>query len=97
MPSGQLLSFPIPGNPASGNAFPGTVAVSPGGRYIAILNDGWGTPQSRFSQSTSVLDDRTRHIEDFPRGECAMQIPATSAKSLDRGCERCERACLFGR
>jgi DNA-binding beta-propeller fold protein YncE len=66
LPSGQLLSPNIPGNPEPGNSFPGTIAVSPDRHYIAILNDGWGTPQSGFAQSISILDVATKHLEDFP-------------------------------
>lgn len=66
LPSGQLLSPTVPGNPVPGNSFPGTLAVSPDGRYVAILHDGWGTPQSKFAQSISIFDVATKHLEDFP-------------------------------
>ena len=48
------------------NSFPGTVILSPDGRYLAILNDGWGTPQSGYGQSIGILDLETRQLRDFP-------------------------------
>ncbi len=66
LPSGQVLAPEIPGNSISGNSFPGTTAVTPDGRYVAILNDGWGTPQSGLAQSISVLDVATGNLQDFP-------------------------------
>ena len=66
LPSGQILAPEIPGSPTSVNSFPGTAAVSPDGRYVAILNDGWGTPQSGFAQSIGILNVSTGNLEDFP-------------------------------
>ena len=51
LPSGKVIYDPVPGKPMPTNSFPGTVILSPDGRYLAILNDGWGTPQS---SNTSV-------------------------------------------
>jgi DNA-binding beta-propeller fold protein YncE len=66
LPSGQFVSASVPGSPQPANSFPGTAVLSPDGRYVAILNDGWGTPSSGFAQSISILDVATRQLEDFP-------------------------------
>lgn len=66
LPSGQILAPEIPGSPEPGNSFPGTMAVSPDGRFVAILNDGWGEPSSGFAQSIAILNVATGKIADFP-------------------------------
>jgi len=42
------------------------VTLSPNGHYLAILNDGWGTPESAYSQSIGILDLDTNQLRDFP-------------------------------
>src|SRR5271157_209209 len=66
LPSSKFLLEPVPGRPVPTNSFPGTVTLSPDGRYLAILNDGWGTPQSSYSQSIGILDLDTNQLRDFP-------------------------------
>ena len=66
LPSGKVIYDPVPGQPVPTNSFPGTVTLSPDGRYLAILNDGWGTPPSGFSQSIGILDLDTHQLRDFP-------------------------------
>src|SRR5689334_14283550 len=66
LPSSKLLLEPVPGMPRPVNSFPATMALQPGGRYLAILNNGYGTEESRFQQSIAVLDFRTNELRDFP-------------------------------
>jgi YVTN family beta-propeller protein len=66
LPSGKVIYDPVPGKPMPTNSFPGTAILSPDGRYLAILNDGWGTPQSGYSQSIGILDLETHQLRDFP-------------------------------
>ncbi len=42
------------------------MALSPDGQYVAILNDGWGAPQSHLAQSISILETASGRITDFP-------------------------------
>ena len=42
------------------------MAVSPDGRYAAILNDGYGTQQNQAHQSIAILDLSTNQLTDFP-------------------------------
>lgn len=62
----KILTMPVPGRMASTNSFPATIAVSPDGRYAAILNDGYGTQDTLATQSISVLNLRTSRVADFP-------------------------------
>src|SRR5690349_82438 len=56
LPSSKLLLEPVPGNPQKTNSFPTAMALSPDGKYLALLNDGYGTCESNYSQSIAVLD-----------------------------------------
>ena len=66
LPTSKQLTVPVPGRVGRLNSFPATIALSPDGRYAAILNDGYGTQESGARQSISVLDLKTNQIADFP-------------------------------
>src|SRR6266478_6165153 len=54
LPSSKILMEPVPGMPRPVNSFPATLAVHPSRRYVAILNNGYGTEESRFQQSIGI-------------------------------------------
>ncbi|MGA2988177.1 MAG: beta-propeller fold lactonase family protein [Terriglobia bacterium] len=66
LPSSKLLLNPLPGKPQATNSFPTAVAVSPDGRYLALLNNGRGTAESGYQQSIAVLDLQTHRLSDYP-------------------------------
>jgi len=66
LPSSKLLLNPLPGEPEPTNSFPTTVALSPDGRYLALLNNGRGTAESGYRQSIAVLDLQTNRLSDYP-------------------------------
>jgi len=66
LPSSKLLFQPVPGDPLPTNSFPGTMALSPDGRYAVILNNGRGTAESHFQQSIGIFDFQTSKLTDFP-------------------------------
>jgi DNA-binding beta-propeller fold protein YncE len=66
LPTGKKLLPPLPGSPRPLNGFPVAVALSPDGRYAAMLNDGYGSAESGFRQSLAVLDLETDRLTDFP-------------------------------
>jgi DNA-binding beta-propeller fold protein YncE len=66
LPSSKLLLNPIPGEPQSTNSFPTAVALSPDGRYLALLNNGRGTTASGYRQSIAILDVQTNRLSDYP-------------------------------
>ena len=43
LPTSKSLTLPVPGYLARTNSFPATIALSPDGRYAALLNQGYGT------------------------------------------------------
>ena len=65
LPSSKLLLDP-PGAPQPTNSFPVTIAASPNGRYLALLNNGRGTAESGFQQSIAIVDLQTDQIIDNP-------------------------------
>ena len=66
LPSSKMLLEPVPGNPQPTNSFPAAMALSPDGKYLALLNDGFGTSESNYEQSIAILDIATRKLSDFP-------------------------------
>ncbi len=66
LPTSKLLNSPSPGRIGAVNSFPATIALSPDGRYAALLNDGYGTQRTQAHQSITVLDLTTNQLNDFP-------------------------------
>jgi hypothetical protein len=66
LPTSKLLTVPSPGKIGSTNSFPATIALSPDGRYAALLNDGYGTQESLAHQSIAILDLTNNHLVDYP-------------------------------
>ena len=66
LPSSKTLTVPVPGRIGPTNSFPATIAISPDGRYAALLNDGYGTQESMATQSIAILDLKTNQLSDFP-------------------------------
>jgi DNA-binding beta-propeller fold protein YncE len=66
LPTGKTLGVPVPGFIARTNSFPATIAVSPDGRYAALLNQGYGTQESGIKQSIAILDLTNNRLRDFP-------------------------------
>ena len=62
----KVLIEPVPGAPQKTNSLPTAIAVSPDGRYVAVLNNGYGTEESGFAESIAVLDTQTGRLSDFP-------------------------------
>ena len=56
----------IPGHPQRLNSLPMSMAVSPDGRYVVTIDAGYGTRESKFEQSLSVMDTQTGTVADFP-------------------------------
>jgi lactonase family protein with 7-bladed beta-propeller len=66
LPSSKRLMAPPPGNPQPTNGLPVAAVLDPSGRYLALLNAGFGTPESHYRQSIAVLDLQTGRLTDFP-------------------------------
>ena len=66
LPTSKNLTVPVPGYIGRTNSFPATIAVSPDGRYAALLNQGYGTQESGGRQSIGILDLGNNQLRDFP-------------------------------
>jgi DNA-binding beta-propeller fold protein YncE len=66
LPTSKTLTIPSPGRIGATNSFPATIAVSPDGRYAALLNNGYGTQETMAMQSIAVLDLKTNQLSDYP-------------------------------
>ena len=66
LPSSKQLIGDVPGHLQRINSEPISMAVSPDGRYVVTVNAGYGTFESKYDQSFSVLDTATGALADFP-------------------------------
>jgi YVTN family beta-propeller protein len=66
LPSSKILLSPAPGHPQPTNSFPTALALSPDGRYVALLNNGRGVEESGYQQSIAIVDLASRQVRDFP-------------------------------
>jgi DNA-binding beta-propeller fold protein YncE len=66
LPTGKTLTLPVPGYLGRTNSFPATIALSPDGRYAALLNQGYGTQETGARQSIAILDLSNNQLHDFP-------------------------------
>ena len=62
-----------------------TAAISPDGRYLAVVNAGYGTFESLYQQSIAVLDIKTGKVTDFPEPRTAPGLPQTLYSGLAFG------------
>ncbi len=76
LPSSKVL-MPVPGGPQPTNSLPTAVALSPDGKYLAILNNGYGTAESKFQQSIALLDLASNKLRDFPDPRLALHARQT--------------------
>jgi DNA-binding beta-propeller fold protein YncE len=66
LPTSKQLSEPVTGKPQQTNSFPTALALSPDGKYLAVLNNGRGTVESQYQQSIAILELATNQLRDFP-------------------------------
>ena len=85
LPTSKQLHEPVPGQPQTPNSLPMTAAISPDGRYLAVVNAGYGTFESHYQQSIAVLDLKTGKVVDFPEPRTASGLPQTLYSGLAFG------------
>src|SRR5271155_1016753 len=82
LPTSKQLIGEIPGHPQRLNSLPMSMAVSPDGRYVVTVNAGYGTKESKFEQSLSVLDTHTGRVTDIPDERTAVYAKQTLYSGL---------------
>jgi DNA-binding beta-propeller fold protein YncE len=77
LPTSKNLTVPVPGFIARTNSYPATIAMSPDGRYAALLNQGYGTVETGARQSIGILDLSTNQLHDFPDDRLVADTTST--------------------
>ncbi|MDP9090805.1 MAG: bifunctional YncE family protein/alkaline phosphatase family protein [Pseudomonadota bacterium] len=73
----KQLPDAVPGAPRRLNSLPMDIAQSSDGRYLAILNAGYGTYESQYAQSIALMDTSTGKLADFPELRTQLSAPQT--------------------
>ena len=87
LPSSKQILQPVPGSPARLNSLPMSSAWSPDGRYLAVLNAGYGTYESNYEQSIAILDTQTGKVVDYPDARTLSRLPQTLYAGLAFGAD----------
>ena len=82
LPNSKQLLSPAPGDPRRINSLPTALTVSPDGRWIVALNTGYGTMESNYDQSLSVLDTQSGAVKDYPDARTLVQAKQTFFEGL---------------
>ena len=82
LPSSKQLIGEAPGATQRLNGLPISMAISPDGRYVVTVDAGYGTFESQYNQSLSVLDTRTGALADFPDPRTAPRNKQTLYSGL---------------
>ena len=82
LPSSKQLIGAAPGGPDRINGLPTSMAVSPDGRYVVTVDAGYGTYESDYEQSFSVLDTQTGALADFPEARTGPRARQTLYSGL---------------
>jgi YVTN family beta-propeller protein len=77
LPSSKLLLAPAPGGPQRTNSLPLTMASSPDGKYLALLNNGYGTAEANGEQSIAIFDVANNRLADYPEARLGHDAPQT--------------------
>lgn len=73
---------PVQGNPQRINNEPISMAISPDGRYVVTVNAGYGSYESKYDQSLTVLDTQTGTLADFPEDRTPVGAKQTLYSGL---------------
>src|SRR5271168_3772192 len=82
LPTSKQLLGEIPGHPQRLNSLPMSMAVSPDRRYVVTVDAGYGTLESNYEQSLSVLDTKTGLVSDFPDDRTLVNAKQTLYSGL---------------
>jgi DNA-binding beta-propeller fold protein YncE len=82
LPTSKQLLAPAPGDPKRVNSLPMSLAVSPDGRWLVSVDAGYGTFESNYEQSLTVMDTKTGDVKDFPEARLGQKAPQTYFSGL---------------
>ncbi len=73
LPTSKQILGVVPGHPRQLGSLAVAIAVSPDGRYVVTVNGGYGSYESGYMQSLSVLDTKTGKLVETPDPRTLMQ------------------------
>jgi DNA-binding beta-propeller fold protein YncE len=73
LPTSKQIVGVVPGKPQLLGSSAASIAVSPDGRWVVTVNNGYGSYESGYMQSLSVLDTRTGKLVESPDGRTLPQ------------------------
>lgn len=82
LPTSKQLIEPVPGGPQKINSLPMSIAISPDKRYVVTIDAGFGTAESDYDQSLTVLDTQTGKVTDFPDARTLIRMKQTLYSGL---------------
>jgi DNA-binding beta-propeller fold protein YncE len=82
LPTSKQLFAPAPGDPRRVNSLPISLAASPDGKWVVSLNAGYGTAESDYMQSLSVLNTSTGEVHDVPDARTSLHATQTFFSGL---------------
>lgn len=82
LPTSKQLIEPVPGGPQKINSLPMSIAISPDKRYVVTIDAGFGTAESDYDQSLTVLDTQTGKVADFPDARTLIRMKQTLYSGL---------------
>jgi len=82
LPTSKQLLGEVPGHPQRINGLPISMAISPGNRYVVTVNAGFGTFESGYEQSLTVLDTQDGTVKDFPDSRTPQEAKQTLYSGL---------------
>jgi YVTN family beta-propeller protein len=82
LPSSKQLIGEAPGHPQRTNGLPMSMAISPDGRYVVTVDAGYGTYESQYQQSLTVLDTQSGAVSDFPDARTSVRARQTLYSGL---------------
>jgi DNA-binding beta-propeller fold protein YncE len=82
LPSSKELIGEAPGNPQRTNGLPMSMVISPDGRYAVTVDAGYGTYESQYEQSLTVLDTENSSVADFPDARTSVRAKQTLYSGL---------------
>ena len=66
LPTSKQITGVVPGSPQPLSSLPVTTVISPDGRYVVTVNDGYGSYETGYMQALAVLDTQTGKLVESP-------------------------------
>ena len=77
LPTSKMLPASLPGSFQPLNSLPVNMAWSPDRRYLAILNNGYGTVESGYGESIAIFDTHSGQLNHFADPRLGKKVQQT--------------------